>query len=89
MVHTIPLVTPRAVGPDANLLRHQLALDDEHPPAMHDQVIDLAHPGRTIVFRLLRIFEAQTVKDVNFPVLVEPAVQVVCAICFSAAAPAR
>ena len=45
-VHAAPLISTRAVGPDGQFFfGHRLALDDKQPPAMHEQMIDLAHPG--------------------------------------------
>ncbi len=77
LVHAAPLIPARVIGPDSYLLRHRLALDDEHPPAMHDQVIDLAHPGRAVLLGLLAILEPQTVQHMSLRIVVETAVQVV------------
>ena len=44
-VHAAPLISARAVGLDPHFFGHRLALDDKQPPAMHEQMIDLAHPG--------------------------------------------
>ena len=60
-VHAAPLISTRVVGPDPHLFGHRLALDDEQPPAMHEQMIDLAHPDGAIVLRLGVIFEPHIV----------------------------
>ena len=60
-IHAAPLISTRVVGPDPHLFGHRLALDDEQPPAMHEQMIDLAHASGAIVLRLGVIFEPQVV----------------------------
>ena len=54
-IDTAPLITAGAIGPDSYLLGYRFALDDEHPPAMYDKVIDLAYAGGTVLLRLLPI----------------------------------
>ena len=44
---------------------------------MHDQMIDLAHPRRAVLLRLLAILEPQTVQHMSLRIVVEPAVQIV------------
>ena len=44
---------------------------------MHEQVIDLAHPRRTVLLRLLRILKPKRVRHVHFAILLEGTMQVV------------
>ena len=44
---------------------------------MHEQMIDLAHPGGAILFRLLPVLQPQTVQHVHLRILLERTVQVV------------
>ena len=70
-----PFIAARAIRAHPDLLRYRLALDDDHSPAMHDQVIDLADPGGAILLRLRVIHEPQIVQDVHLGILAEPAGQ--------------
>ena len=42
---------------------------------MDDQVVDLAHPGRAVRLRLLRILEPETVQHMYFRIVLEAAMQ--------------
>ena len=77
LVNTAPFVTARAIGADPHLLRNRLALDDEHSPAMHEKVVNLAHGRRTIRSRLFRVFKSKIINHVYFAILAEGAMQVV------------
>ena len=43
---------------------------------MQEQVIDLAHPGRTVLLRLLRVLKSKRVKHVHLAALLESSIQV-------------
>jgi len=56
-IHPTPLVTAGSIRPYAHLFRCRLALNDEHSPTMHEQMVDLTDACGAIPFRLLWIFE--------------------------------
>ncbi|MCY3793043.1 MAG: hypothetical protein OXG51_01545, partial [Gammaproteobacteria bacterium] len=76
-IHPTPLVTAGSIGPYAHLFRCRLALNDEHSPTMHEQMVDLTDACGAILFRLLWIFDPKPVKNAHIWVVIESAMQVV------------
>ncbi len=66
-----PLVSAGAIISDPHFFHHRLALDDEEPPAMHQQMIDLTTSSGAIVFWLIEILKPQAVQHEDFVVFAE------------------